>query len=255
MHILLTGASSGIGESLARYWGDQPVKLTLAARSEEKLNELAGELKCETFVQRADLNDLAECPRLIEAATAAFGPIDVLVNNAGIQYIEPTVGVSAERLDRLFTVDLLSPFHLIRLVLPDMLARRSGTIVNVSSMAGITHTPGMTHYNAAKAGLAAGSESLRVELRKQGVHVVTVYPGPVATPMEVEGRKKYHATLAARLAPTGKPEVLARLVDTAMRRKKARVIYPRVYTVARYSRVLAQWVTDIGTPPLMIEEQ
>jgi len=254
MHILLTGASSGIGEAMARYWGGREHKLTLAARSEDKLHQLADELACETFVFRADLNDLSVCPELVEAAVAAFGPIDVLVNNAGIQYTEPAVGVSTERLDRLFTVDLLAPFHLVRHVLPDMLERRAGTIVNISSMAGIIHTPGMMHYNAAKAGLAAGSESLRIELRDSGVHVLTVYPGPVASPMEEAARKKYAATFAARLAPTGKPEVLARLVDQAINRRKARVVYPRLYAMTRYTRVSSQWITDRATPPLMLEE-
>ncbi len=254
MHIVLTGASSGIGEGLARLWGaNEGHKLTLAARRVDLLEALAAEMACETFTHRADLSDLSACPELIDAAVERFGPVDVLVNNAGIQYVEAAVGVSPERALRLITVDLTAPLQLQGHVLPSMLQRRTGTIVNVASMAGMIATPGMMHYNAAKSGLAAASESLRVELRGSGVHVVTVYPGPVSTPMEVAARKSYKSTLASRLAPMGTTDVLARLIDKAVRSRKARIVYPGAYAPARYFRVLSQWVTNNATPALRIE--
>ena len=252
MHIVLTGASSGIGEAMARFWGDRGHKLTLAARREDLLTDLAGELSCDTLVYRADLSDLAVCPQLVEAAVERFGPIDVLVNNAGIQYVEPAVGVSPERAERLFTVDLLAPLQLQGHVLPSMIERRSGTIVNISSVAGIIATPGMMHYNAAKAGLAAASESLRVELRGTGVHVLTVYPGPVESPMEAAAKNAYTDSAAARSVPTGKADELARLIDTAIERRTARIVYPRIYGLTRYTRVISQWITDRATPPLRL---
>ena len=72
--------------------------------------------------------------------------------------------------------------------------------------------------------------------------------------MEASAREKIHETFVARMAPTGRPDVLARLVDRAVQKRKARVIYPRVYTLARYSRVFAQWITDRAAPPLLLDE-
>jgi short-subunit dehydrogenase len=117
-------------------------------------------------------------------------------------------------------------------------------------MAGITPTPGMFFYNAAKAGLAGASEGLRAEARRHGIHVLTVYPGPVHSPMEAAARTAYEATSAARFAPTGDPDVLARLVLAGVARRRARIIYPRTYVLGRWFPNLARWITDALTPPL-----
>lgn len=252
MHVLITGASSGLGAGMARHFATLGWRLTLAARREKLLRELSEELSVETFIRVADLSDLSDCAPLIEDAQAALGPIDVLVNNAGIQYVEPYVGVSDERVERLFTVDVLAPLRLQRRVLEDMLPRRSGTIVNVASMAGLIATPGMCHYNGAKAALASSSESLRVELKDSGVHVVTVYPGPVESPMESAARDNFEPSAAVNYVPTGTPLGLAKMVETAIKKRKARVVYPRFYGLSRYSRVTSQWLTDRMTPPLRL---
>ncbi len=247
-HVLLTGASSGIGWSIGEFLGSKDVKVTLAARREGQLEELAEKMSCETFVRPTDVSDLENCNALFEDAKAKFGEVDILINNAGMQYVEPSEGISLERMDRLFFVNLLAPLRLQQLALIDMKARGAGTIVNVSSMAGITPTPGMMHYNASKAGLAAASESLRVELRNSGVNVLTVYPGPVRSPMESAARENYKETWAAKNAPMGEPEKLAKLIWNAVEKRKARVVYPAIYGLARYSRVSSQWVTDRFSP-------
>src|SRR5204863_3775105 len=125
--------------------------------------------------------------------------------------------------------------------MPAMLARRSGTIVNVASMAAVTTIRGMLHYNASKAGLAAASETLRAELRKSGVHVVTVYPGPVHTPMADASLANYGSAIAYRL-PTGRADVLARRVRRAVERKHTRVIFPRFYYLVRWFPGISQFV-------------
>jgi short-subunit dehydrogenase len=254
MHVLITGASSGLGKGMAKHFASLGWRLSLAARRHKMLEDLAAELDTDTFVRVADLANLDQCEPLVDDAIRALGPIDVLVNNAGIQYVEPYAGVSDERAERLFTVDLLAPLRLQRRVLEDMLPRRAGTVVNVSSMAGIIATPGMCHYNGAKAALASCSESLRVELRDSGVHVVTVYPGPVTTPMEEAARNQLQETAAVKYAPTGTPDTLAALVARAIEKRKPRVIYPGIYGVSRYARVTSQWVTDLATPPLRLPE-
>jgi short-subunit dehydrogenase len=131
-----------------------------------------------------------------------------------------------------------------------MLARQSGGIVNVASMAAIAPTPGMMFYNAAKGGLAAASEALRGEVRKRGVRVLTVYPGPVTSAMEAAGRAAFADDAGLRSIPTGDPDELARLCARALERGSARVIYPRVYGLARNFPNLTRWVTDAFTPPL-----
>lgn len=250
MHVLVTGASSGIGEAMARHWASLGASLTIAARREERLRALASEVDAEVFVRPTDLNDLSQCGLLVEDAIEALGPIDVLVNNAGVQYVEPAAGVSPERITKLMTVDLLSPLHLMHHVLQGMLERKQGAIVNVSSMAGIIHTPGMAHYNSAKAGLAAASESMRVELEGSGVHILTVYPGPVHSEMESAAREQFDDSSAVERLPTGTPDELARLVTAALDKRKARVTYPKIYGFSRSARNISQWFTDRFTPPL-----
>ncbi len=253
MHALITGASSGLGEAMARHFAAAGWSLTLVARRKATLDALANEFQTPTHVIGADLSNLDRAVEVIAESQQALGPIDALINNAGVQYVEPTAGISHERSELLFKVNLLAPMRLIHEVLPTMLERRSGTIVNISSMAGITPTPGMCHYNASKAGLAAASESLRVELADSGVHILTVYPGPVTTPMETAARDSFTPHWAVRNVPTGTPEGMAKLVLSGILKKTPRIFYPRVYGMARHTRVLSQWVTDTFAPPLKDE--
>ncbi len=249
-HVVVTGASSGLGAAMARHYARKGYHITLAARREVLLEELAAELDTRTFVRPSDLSDLTQCEALINDAVEALGPVDVLINNAGVQYVEPTVGVSPERGERLMTIDLLAPMRLIHHVLPDMLERGEGSIINIASMAGLIFTPGMCHYNAAKAGLAAASESLRAEIRDSGVHVLTVYPGPVASDMEAAAREQFEASPIVDKLPTGTPEGLATLVFEAMEKSKERVVYPKVYGLSRLTRSSSQWFTDRFSPKL-----
>lgn len=258
-HVLLTGASSGIGEAMAIHFASLGWNITLAARREDMLRKLATQLESDsagvkTFVRRVDLSAPDDCQALIQDAEAALGPIDILINNAGIQFVEEAAGVTPERIDLLLRVDLLSPLHLMHFVLPAMLERKSGTVVNVASMAGLIPTPGMMHYNAAKAGLAAASESLRVELKSSGVNVFTVYPGPVKSPMEDVARQKFEDSFGAKNAPMGDPTVLAKKIARGIQKKQARLIYPSFYKASRYTRVFSQWVTDTFAPKLISKD-
>ena len=255
MHALITGASSGIGDAIARRFARAGWKLTLAARREAELHALAERLDVETFVRPTDLSDLSQCAALVADAQAALGPIDVLVNNAGVQYVEPAVGVSHARAERLFNVDLLAPIRLIHEVAPAQVERQRGIIINIASMAGITTTPGMTHYSAAKAALGAMSEGLRAELAHSGVHVLTVYPGPVHSPMESAARDQLVETFTARHTPTGDADELADLIYRAAIRHQPRLIYPRSYGVAWYTRAISQWVTERFAPPTAVSQR
>lgn len=248
-HVAVTGASSGIGEALVREFVRAGASVTLLARRRDLMEAIAREVGGRTHVVTADLADPAQATCWLGAAEAALGPIDVLINNAGVQVVQPAHLTDPARGQTLLQVDLLVPLQVTRTVLPGMIARGSGTIVDVSSGVAQVPLPGMWYYNAAKAGLSAASESLRGELRKTGVHVVTVYPGPVDTPIARDGFASYEPSLLMKLLPQGRTDVLARLVRRAVERRRARVIYPRIYVLTRYFPTVGRWVVDRLTPP------
>jgi short-subunit dehydrogenase len=252
-HVVVTGASSGIGEALAREFVAAGSSVTLVARRRDLLEQLAASLGGKARVVTADLAHPAKATEWIPEAEAAFGPVDVLINNAGMQIVAPTVSGDPADGERLLCLNVHTPLRLTRAVLPGMLARRSGTIVDIASLAALAPTPGMFYYNASKAALAAASESLRGELRGSGVHVVTVYPGPVDTVMARTAVAKYVATTAARLIPQGTTDVLAKLVRKAVEKKRDRIIYPRSYTFARMFPGITRWLLDRTTPPFVEE--
>lgn len=248
MHALVTGASSGIGEALARALGAAGYDLTLVARRAAELDRVAaaaGDVRVEKIA--FDLVDIDDIEQLVARATAALGAIDVLVNNAGAQIVAPTEEIPVEDGEALLRLNVFVPFRLTRAILPDMLARGSGTIIDMASLSALAPPPGMFYYNASKAALAAASESLRAEVRKRGVHVVTVYPGPVRTPMTEAAVARYAKNPVAAL-PVGSAEVLARLVLRAVRCRTPRVIYPRSYAVARLCPPLMRWAVDTFSP-------
>jgi short-subunit dehydrogenase len=248
MHALVTGASSGIGEAIARALGASGHDLTLVARRAAELDRVAAGISGVRIEKiAADLGDLDGLAGLVERATSALGPIDILVNNAGSQIVAPTEDISVEDGEKLLRLNVFAAFRLTRAVLPDMLARRAGTIVDISSLSALAPTPGMFHYSASKAAIAAGSESLRAEVKKRGVHVVTVYPGPVKTAMADAAIARYAKDPMGAL-PIGTVDVLARLILRAIARRHARVIYPRTYAVARMFPSLTRWAVDTFSP-------
>jgi len=247
MHVVVTGASSGIGEAIAREWAAAGANLTLVARRRELLDKLAGSLSVKCNVVELDLSDPSKATSFLAGAEQALGPVDVLVNNAGVQIIAPTAETDLERAEASLRLNLLTPLRLTRAVLPGMLARKNGCIVDVASMAGLAPTPGMTWYNAGKGGLGAASEALRGELRGSGVHVVTVYPGPVKSALADAGIVAYGGGLAAQI-PIGKPEILARKIRLATERKRSRIIYPGFYVITRWFPLITRWFLDTFTP-------
>jgi short-subunit dehydrogenase len=250
--VVITGASSGIGAALARHAFALGAKVTLVARRKDLLLALAAESRQPVHVVQADLSGEDEVTSWVAGAEAVLGPIDVLINNAGVQIVGPFTQAPWAEVKQLIAVDLLAPLQLSQHVVRGMLQRGSGTLVDVSSMAALAPTPGMAFYNAAKGGLGGASEGLRAELAPHGVHVVTVYPGPVRTAMEGAAREKFEPSLAMRLfAPSGEADVLARLVFDAVARRRARVIYPRFNAAAWHFRSVVRWLVDRFAPGLV----
>ena len=216
--VLLTGASSGIGEATARVLAAQGYALALTARREELLAQLAHDLDpggTHTAVFPADLNRGEDRGALVRAVLARFGRIDVLINNAGISISQGRWWNDPDPL-RVIELNLLAPADLTRRVLPAMLARRSGHIVNIGSVAGRVATHGM--YSASKFGLRGFSLALRRELLGSGVDVTLVAPGFVRTAL----------TAGARLPMPG-PQVVARTAARVLRRPVREAITPGWY--------------------------
>lgn len=249
MHVVITGASSGIGEALAREYLARGASVTLVARRAALLQNIAQSAPGRVHVVVSDLTDTERACDFLDGAERALGPIDVLINNAGASMVHRTVDTVWEQADALFRLNVLTPFKLTIAVAPRLLSRGQGCIVDVASVSALAPTPGFFFYSASKAALAAGSESLREELRRGGVHVLTVYPGPVHTPMADANFAALDPTLAKRM-PTGDTRTLARLIADAVVKRKPRVIYPRVYTFTRYLPALARWLVDRSSPEI-----
>lgn len=249
MHAFVTGASAGIGEALAKRLAAAGYDLTLVARRASELQRVAEQLPAGAKVraQVADVSELSSLASVVRRAEDELGPVDVLVNNAGIQIVALTHEVTPAQGERLLTVNVLAPFRLTQAVLPGMIERGRGTIVDIASLAALAPTLGMYHYSASKAALAAASEALRAEVAPQGIHVVTVYPGPVRTKMAQAAVDRY-AEDPTGILPVGNTAALARLVVRAIERRKARVIYPRAYVLARMFPGITRWVMDRMSP-------
>lgn len=256
MHVVITGASSGIGAAIARELASLPeAHLTLVARRREKMEALAAELGVPCHVVARDLSEPSDPGAWLAAAIDRFGPVDVLVNNAGSQVVADTSKVDVDAGERSVFLNLLMPLRLSRAVLPSMLARKKGSIVNIASMAAIAPTPWMTYYNASKAGLAAASEALGGEVRDKGVSVVTVYPGILAeTELAQRALATYEHSRALSLQPTGTAAGLAARVRQAVARSRSgRVIYPKVNVLARWFPGTTRWFMDRFAPGLRPE--
>ncbi|MBS2030197.1 MAG: SDR family NAD(P)-dependent oxidoreductase [Deltaproteobacteria bacterium] len=160
MNVLITGASSGIGKALALEFHAAGHTITLAARRKDLLDAIAAELKERCHVVVVDLAKQATDTSWLASVPA----VDVLVNNAGIQWVGATAAIGVDEAENMLRLNLIAPLMLTRAVLPAMLARGAGTIVDVASMAGVAPARGMSWYGASKAGLVSFSESLRTEL-------------------------------------------------------------------------------------------
>ncbi|MEU9125796.1 SDR family oxidoreductase [Streptomyces sp. NPDC048506] len=176
--IVITGASSGIGAATARLLSAQGHPLLLLARRLEKLEELG---LPETLCRKVDVTDRDAVEVAVREAEERFGPADAIVNNAGAMLLGRLADQSADEWDRMIDLNIKGVLYGVRAVLPGMLARGTGTIINVSSIAGRKTFPNHTAYVGTKFAVHAMSENLREEVAARGVRVVTIAPGAVET--------------------------------------------------------------------------
>ncbi|HSN16938.1 MAG TPA: SDR family NAD(P)-dependent oxidoreductase [Gammaproteobacteria bacterium] len=177
--IILTGASQGLGAVMARALAAEGADLILAARSEEKLKAVGLSLpkSIRVHIQPTDVTSASDRAALLARAHAEFGRIDVLINNAAVEELAVFAEQDPAALERILATNLLAPMQLTRAVLPEMLARGQGHVVNIASLAGRTGMPYGAAYSGSKGGLAEWSISLAAELRDSGVAVSVICPG------------------------------------------------------------------------------
>src|SRR3954451_10561099 len=184
---VVTGASSGIGAATARALAAEGYAVALAARREERINELCDELSSSgsrALAVPTDVADPDSARSLIETTKSDLGSVDVLVNNAGVMLLGPILGADIEHWQRMVGVNVLGLMYCTHAALPVMSEQKSGHIVNVSSVAGRTANFGSGVYNATKWGVGAFSEALRQELVQAGGRVTIIEPGYVETELQ-----------------------------------------------------------------------
>jgi short-subunit dehydrogenase len=251
--VIVTGASSGIGEATARQFGREGAKIVLAARRVDRLESLAQEIAAmntgaETLVVQADLSKLDDIQSLITQTFDKFGRIDVLVNNAGfgrlnwLENLDPVKDIQAQ-----FDVNVLGVIQTTRQALPVMMKQRSGHIINMCSMAGLVATPTYTVYAACKHAVHGFSEALRREVKPWGIDVSMIYPGGVVTEFKQHAgiKRKTGATTPRSLLLTA--EQVGDAVVKLVRRPRAMWILPWGWTVSVWLNRNFNWLVDYTT--------
>ena len=227
--VLITGASTGIGEACAHAFGRRGARLILTARSAEALERVCRAVQpAQAKAVPADLTHPEEVSALVQRATACYGRVDILVNNAGVGLYQPSWEADQAQVREMMEINFFAPLALIQGIVPYMRRQGGGIIVNVSSIAGKIPLPWLTVYSAGKAALNYLSEGLRMELNDAGIRVLVVCPGYVSTgfsqhvlagrlPQAVAGRRRFTITR----------EQCARAIVAGVEKGKRTVVTPR----------------------------
>jgi short-subunit dehydrogenase len=251
--VIVTGASSGIGEATARQFGREGAQIVLAARRVDRLEALAKEIAVsgsgsETLVVAADLSKLEDIQSMIDQTLQKYGRIDVLVNNAGfgrldwLENLDPVKDIEGQ-----FAVNVLGVVQTTRLVLPVMIKQRSGHIINMCSMAGLVGTPTYTIYAASKHAVHGFSEALRREVKPWGIDVSLIYPGGVVTEFgQHAGIKRKTKTTTPKFLLLSADDV-GRAVVRLVRRPRAMWIIPWPWAVTALINKLFPGFVDYTT--------
>ncbi len=235
--VVITGASSGIGAATAELFDREGWAVVLAARSQDKLQKMAVEMRAaggNVLAIPTDVTVKSDIENLVQKTVAEFGRIDVLVNNAGVGISGTLETVDMAQMDYVFALNTLAPIAILQVVAPVMKAQGGGVIVNVSSLAEATGIPYMAVYGASKAALGYLSDAAAVELNSYGIDVLKILPGVTATEFSRNtlqaGRAVTLETLLAKVGflTTVPPEAVARTIWKAVMTR-----HPQTYVTAQ----------------------
>jgi len=246
--VIVTGASSGIGEATARQFAINGSKVMLAARSEEKLSKIVKELRSHGFEAsyvKTDVSIESDCKNLVERTVERYGTVNILVNNAGISMRARFDEVKLEVLHRLMNVNFWGTVYCTKYALPYLVASK-GNLIGVSSIAGFHGLPGRTGYSASKFAIHGFLETIRIENLKKGLHVMIIAPGFTST----EIRK--HALVAdgseQGMSPRrennhSSPEFVAKWILKGIRKnKRNKILTWEGRFTALFQRILPRFV-------------
>jgi NAD(P)-dependent dehydrogenase (short-subunit alcohol dehydrogenase family) len=239
--ILITGASSGIGEALSLAYAKQGAILGLIARRGDLLGELAG--RCEEIggIARSfplDVTDAAAIQKAAEDFRNEFGWVDILIANAGIGGNNPeTRALLPDAVKKVFDINLLGAANSVGAVLPDMLEREKGHLVAISSLAGFRGLPKSAAYSASKAGMTAFFESVRLDVAHKGIDVTIIQPGFIKTPLTAGRHSKMPFLMELE-------DAIPHFVRAIEKRKRFAAFPWQLATLVRAGRIFPAWIYD-----------
>lgn len=247
----ITGASQGIGKATALLFAKQGYDLIITARTKNKLEAVAQEirlLKRQAIAVAADTSNRQAIESLVELGLERFGKIDVLVNNAGVCMSAPMSETTIEDWERIIDVNLWGYIYTINALLPHLIERGTGNIINVGSFGGKVPLPKMTAYCTSKFAITGLTETLRLELEPQGIHVSGIHPSVTNTdfmeraifrdgdPQAEENRRKSMAQMMSSPL-SSQPEDVAKAIWHAIKHPQAEVIVGSAKVPALLNRV------------------
>jgi NAD(P)-dependent dehydrogenase (short-subunit alcohol dehydrogenase family) len=246
--VFVTGAARGIGAAVAERMHAAGANVVLVGLEAERLEELEARLGDRALAVEADVTDTAALERAVRSAVDRFGGIDVAIANAGIAFLGALATTPVEQVERTLAVNLLGVWRTDRAVLPQVIERR-GYLLNVASLAAALHTPLLGPYTAAKAGVEALSDSLRVELAPTGARVGCAYFGIIDTDLARAGMAHPAAGALPGLVPAtfrrpAPVSVAVDAIEAGIRRGSARVWAPRWVGAALLARGIMQPLTE-----------
>lgn len=193
---IVTGGARGMGEGEVRRLVTEGAKVVIADVLDAEGEALAAELGDAAVFVHLDVTDAGSWAAAIEATHEAFGPVDVLVNNAGILAQAPVDQIPEAEIRRIYDVNLVGPFLGIQAVVPDMRARGGGSIINIASAAGVVPMQGLSAYSSSKWGLRGLTKCAAMDLGRDGIRVNAINPGGVRTPMAAGADESMFAAFA-----------------------------------------------------------
>ncbi len=238
--VMITGASSGIGRGLAVEIARRGAKLGLVARRAETLDEVVGEIESvggKAVALPADVQSGESMVKAADQLRSAFGPIDVLIANAGIGPTRDAANFDAGEVADVFNVNVIGATNSVAAVLPNMLERAEGQLVVISSLAAYRGLPKSAAYCASKAAVSSFFESLRLDLEPRGIDVTIIHPGFIKTPLTA-GR-------GARLPYLMELDYAVKKIARAIEKRRKRYSFPwQLATLVRAGMIMPMWMYD-----------